>query len=210
MLIPIANAAASIGPLYAWRNVSGRCYSPPGSSWSMTHGPFFKMGYAGGEKWMTGHMYVFNNTIFQPKGEGASGLGGSSRIIKHCITRNNLLHVRSTDSHSISTGKNVDNDFDYDLLSARYPDGQEEHGLTGQPTYESGAGFDVENKRGNFKLTPSSPGYDRGVVIPNFCDVFTGKAPDIGAHEAGTAPMRFGVKARFTPPDNRQKEANTE
>jgi len=65
VLIPIANAAASIGPLYAWRNVSGRCYSPHDSSWDMTHGPFFKMGYAGGEKWMTGHMYIFNNTIFQ-------------------------------------------------------------------------------------------------------------------------------------------------
>jgi hypothetical protein len=38
VLIPIANAAVSIGPLYAWRNVSGRCYSPPGSSWDMTFG----------------------------------------------------------------------------------------------------------------------------------------------------------------------------
>jgi len=199
VLIPIANAAASIGPLYAWRNVSGRSYSPPGSSWDMTHGPFFKMGYAGGEKWMTGHMYVFNNTIFQPNEEGASGLGGSSRIIKHCVTRNNILHVRNAGSHSISTGKNVDNDFDYDLLSARYPDGQEKHGLSGKPTYAPGAGFDFETKQGNFQLAPTSPGYDRGAVIPNFCDVFTGKAPDMGAHEAGTAPMTFGVKAQFVP-----------
>lgn len=200
VLIPIANAAASIGPLYAWRNVTGRCYSPPGSSWSMTHGPAFKMGFAGGEQWMTGHMYLFHNTILQPSDEGAGGLGGSSRIIKHCVTRNNVLHVRTSDSHSISTGKSVDNDFDYDLLSARYPDGQEAHGIRGRPRYAEGAGLDLETKTGSFQLAPESPGYDDGVVIPNFSDVFTGAAPDMGAHEAGTAPLEFGVKARFVPP----------
>ena len=200
VLIPIANAATSIGPLYAWRNISGRCYSPPGSSWDMTHGPFCKMGFAGGEQWMTGHMYFFNNTIFQTGDQGAGALGGSSRLIKHCTTRNNILHVRSTDSHSISTGKRVDNDFDHDLLSARYPDGQEEHGLIGTPTYASGAGFNSETKQGNFQLTRASPGHDQGVVIPNFCEVFTGKAPDMGAHEAATGPMTFGVRARFLPP----------
>ena len=62
------------------------------------------MGYAGGEKWMTGHMYLFNNTIFQINDEGASGLGGSSRLIKHCVTRNNVLNVRRSDSYSISNG----------------------------------------------------------------------------------------------------------
>jgi hypothetical protein len=209
VLIPIANAATSIGPLYAWRNVSGRCYSPPGSSWGMTHGPFFKMGYADGEKWMTGHMYLFNNTIFQANNEGASGLGGSSRVIKHCVTRNNVLHVRRSDSHSISTGKNVNNDFDYDLLSARHPSGQEQHGLSSNPTYTPGAGFNLETKLGNFQLAPQSPGYDQAVVIPNFCDIFTGDAPDMGAHEAGTVPMTFGVKARFVPPGTKLKETNS-
>jgi hypothetical protein len=67
---------------------------------------------------MTGHMYVFNNTLFQVKNQGPNGLGGESRAIKHCVSRNNLLQARSTDTHSISTDKrNVDNDFDYDLLS---------------------------------------------------------------------------------------------
>jgi len=200
VMIPIANAAASIGPLYAWRNVSGRSFSPPGSTWNMTHGPFFKMGYAGGEQWMTGHMYIFNNTIFQPNGEGASGLGGSSRVIKHCVARNNIFHVRPSDSRSISTGPSVDNDFDHDLLSARHPDGQEGHGVLGEPKYAPGAGFDRESKTGCFQLAPGSPGYDEGVVIPNFCDVFDGKGPDMGAHEAGTSPMGVGVKARFIPP----------
>src|SRR5205814_8317727 len=67
----VANAATSIGPFYVWRNVSGRSYTPPGSSYDLTHGYFMKMGYADSENWMTGHMYVFNNTILQPSDEGS-------------------------------------------------------------------------------------------------------------------------------------------
>ena len=60
--------------------------------------------------------------------------------------------------------------------------------------------FSFETKTGNFQLAPDSPGFDKGVVIPNFADAFTGSAPDIGAHEAGTPPMTFGVEAEFAPP----------
>jgi hypothetical protein len=155
---------------------------------------------------MTGHMYLFNNTILQPRGEGAGGLGGSSRIIKHCVTRNNILHVRDTDSASISTGKSVDNDFDHDLLSARYPDGQEKNGIRGTPKYASDRGFDRETRTGSFQLAPGSRGLDEGVVIPNFCDVFTARGADMGAHEAGTGPMEFGVEARFVPPEPKPLE----
>src|SRR5205807_5732098 len=149
----------------------------------MTHGNFMKMGFAGSEKWMTGHMYVFNNTVFQPKDEGANGLGGDSRVIKHCVTRNNIFQARSGDTHSISTEKksSADNDFDYDLLSGRYPDDQEKHGIKGAPVYVQGAGFSFETKTGNFQLKPDSPGARKGEVIPNFCDTSNG-APDMGAH----------------------------
>ena len=200
-MMTIADARCSIGPLYVWRNVSGRSYSPPGSEWNMTHGNFLKMGFAVGEQWMTGHMYIFNNTVFQPKDEGASGLGGDSRIIKHCVSRNNILHVRPGDTHSISTSqKSADNDFDYDLLSAtRYPADQEKHGIRGTPRYVQGAGFSFETKTGNFQLAADSPGIGKGEMIPNFCDVRNGAA-DMGAHAAGTAPMVFGVKAEFVPP----------
>jgi len=197
----IGNAATSIGPLYVWRNVSGRSYTPPGSAWNLTHGCFLKMGYPASEKLMTGHTYVFNNTIFQPKGEGANGLGGGSKVIKHCVSRNNILHVRKEDTRSISTSRRSrDNDFDYDLVSARFPKGHEKHGIRGKPRYVPGAGFSFAKKTGIFQLVPGSPGYDAGVVIPNFCEVFTGRAPDMGAHEAGTPPMVFGVKAVFVSP----------
>lgn len=200
VLIPVANAAVSIGPLYVWRNISGPSYSPAGSSWNMTHGPLMKMGYANGEMWMTGHMYVFNNTIFQNNDNGAAGLGGSGRIIKHCTTRNNILHVRQDDRYGIAVSRNhEDNDFDYDLLSAAFPAGQEKHGLRGIPRYAPGAGFDSETRSGTFQLAPGSKGVDAGTVIPNFCEPVDGHHLDLGAHERGTGPMQFGVKSLFTP-----------
>ncbi len=200
VLIPIANAAVSIGPFYVWRNVSGRSYSPPGSSWDMTHGPFIKMGFADGEKWMTGAMYFFNNTIFQKDNEGATGLGGGGRIIKHCTSRNNILHVRREDKYSIAVSKSHEgNDFDYDLVSAAYPPNQEQHGLKGMPQYVSGAGFDTGSKLGMFQLAPRSLGVDAGVAIPNFCEIMNGDHPDLGAHESGTEEMQFGVNAQFVP-----------
>ncbi len=200
-MMTMANAATSIGPLYVWRNVAGRSYSKPGSSWNLTHGGFMKMGFADSEDWMTGHMYIFNNTLLQPNDEGPNGLGTESRIIKHCVSRNNIYHVRSKDTHSISTDKrSADNDFDNDLLSAgRYPTDQEKHGIKGKPLYVPGAGFSFETKAGDFQLADNSPGRGKGEVIPNFCDAING-APDMGAQQAGTPPMVFGVKAQFIPP----------
>ena len=198
VLIPIANAAVSIGPLYIWRNVSGRSYSPPASGWN--NGPFVKMGHAGGEQWMTGHMYIFNNTNFQKANDGASGLGGNKRYIKHCTTRNNIFHVREGEENSIAIrDKHEDNDFDYDLTSANFPEGHEKNGLRGIPQYLQGAGFDFKTKSGLFQLIPKSKGSEAAIIIPNFCESIKGKNPDIGAHESGAPRIQYGVKAQFNP-----------
>ncbi len=150
---------------------------------------------------MTGHMYIFNNTVFQKENSGEDGLGGSGRIIKHCSTRNNILHVREGAPLGIALNKHhEDDDFDHDLISAGFPDGHEKHGIQGKPDYVEGAGFDRGGRRADFQLAPGSPGVGAGPVIPNFCERADGKLPDIGAHESGTEEMRFGVKARFNPP----------
>ncbi|MCL2639594.1 MAG: right-handed parallel beta-helix repeat-containing protein [Phycisphaerales bacterium] len=201
----IANAATSVGPLYIWQNVSGRSDWKPehlsnGPS-NQGHGPFMKMGFACDENFMTGHMYIFNNTVFQAKDDGHDALGGSSRIIKHCTTRNNIFHTRSKDTHSISTERRgTDNDFDHDLISARVPRGAEPNGIRGTPTYVKDAGFNFETKTGTFHLAPDSLGYRKGVVIPNFIESNNGKSPDMGAHQSGTPAMVVGVKANFVPP----------
>jgi len=192
-MMMIGNAATSIGPLYIWRNVCARSQWQPGAS----GGYFLKMGFAGGEHWMTGHQYIFHNTLFRSDDWLPTGGLGGNRIVKHTISRNNILHVRTPQNRCASEAKqNVDNDFDYDLYNGRVPQGQETHGVRGEPVYTTGAGFDPATKTGRFQLAPSSPGAGAGQPIPNFSDSSTGPAPDIGAHQRGAPPMRYGVDAR--------------
>jgi hypothetical protein len=112
------------------------------------------------------------------------------------VTRNNILHIWKAWWSSIDDGGGSGNDFDYDLFNGNvlaYP-GAEPFGLVGTPIYAEGNGW-VSGAGGMYQLAPFSPGYDRGVRLPNFNDDYVGAAPDIGAHEAGSAPMRFGVSA---------------
>lgn len=192
-MMGIGNAATSIGPLYIWKNVSARSQWQPETS----GGNFLKMGYAGSEDWMTGHMYVFHNTMFRADEYLATGGLGGDRLLKHVVSRNNILHVRSPRDRSVSNNRaNVDVSTDYDLYNGRIPAGAEPHGVRGEPVYEAGAGLDGATKTGRFQLAPDSPGVAAGEAIPNFSDGFSGKAPDIGAHPRGAPPMRFGVQAR--------------
>ena len=188
----IGNAPASIGPLYIWRNVVTRSQSQPGAGGMH----FLKMGYADGEQWMTGQMYIFHNTLFRSDEWLPTGGLGGNRIVKHTMSRNNILQVRAAKDYSASENKqNSDNDFDYDLYSGRIPSGQERHGQRGEPAYATHSGFDPATLIGRFQLASESPGAGGGEVIPNFSDGYTGSAPDIGAHQRGAPPMRFGVVA---------------
>ncbi len=188
----IGNAATSIGPLYVWRNVCAR------SQWKPDHhgGYFLKMGFAGGEQWMTGHQYIFHNTLFRSDDWLPTGGLGGNRIVKHTVSRNNILHVHAPDNRSASEARqNVDNDFDYDLFNGRVPPGQETHGLHGAPVYAPGAGFDSATNTGRFQLAPSSPGAGAGLAISNFSPGCDGRAPDMGAHQRGAPPRRYGIAA---------------
>ena len=107
-----------------------------------------------------------------------------------------LVEDTFSESRSISENeKNVDNDYDYDLYSGQIPRDQEEHGIHGEPVYATGAGFDPATNTGRFQLDPTSPGAGAGQPIPNFSDGYTGSAPDVGAHQRGVPPMRYGVEA---------------
>jgi hypothetical protein len=192
-LMHVGNAPASIGPLYIWRNVGVRTQSQPGAGGYH----FLKMGYAGSEDWMTGHMYILHNTLFRADEWLPTGGLGGSRIVKHTVSRNNILQVRSPQCWSASdNARNTDNDFDYDLFNGRVPKGQESHGVRGEPIYATGAGFDPDTKTGRFQLSPASPGAGVGQPIPNFSEGYEGKALDIGAHQRGAPPMQYGVRAR--------------
>ncbi|MBI5690033.1 MAG: right-handed parallel beta-helix repeat-containing protein [Verrucomicrobia bacterium] len=191
-MMGIANAATSIGPLYLFRNIVGRTQTKPDTP----GGNFIKMGYAGSEDWMTGTQYIFHNTVFREGDWLPNGGFGGTRIVKHTVSRNNILQVRSPQGHSHSNHKaNVDNSYDYDLFNGQVPAGTEAHGIRGEPIYEPGAGFDPATKTGRFQLAGGSPGVAAGEYLPNFSGVPPGTRPDIGAHPRGAAPMRFGLQA---------------
>jgi len=168
----IGNAACSIGPLYVWGNVVD-CVQRDRDAVGAN---FLKMGFADGERWITGHQYIFHNTIFHhERWDPRGGLGGN-RIVKHVVSRNNILQVRSPRDFSASANaRNIDNDFDYDLYNGRVPENQEMHGVRGQPKYVSGAGFDSATSTGRFALAPDSPGVGAAVPIPNFTDGTRGR-----------------------------------
>jgi hypothetical protein len=154
-----------------------------------------------------GRRYVFHNTLLQappPAGslyESGAGfaLGGTWNLpLTNTVSRNNIYHIRKPWLAAIDDGPGIDatNDLDYDLVNGSvlaYP-GAEANGIVGTPVYAAGHGWSSESA-GLYQLAPASPGYDGGVRLPNFNDGFTGAAPDIGAHEAGRAPMRFGAAA---------------
>jgi len=192
-MMGIGNAATSIGPLYIWRNVFAHCQQRPDAG----GGNFLKMGFAGGEEWMTGHMYVFHNTLYRADEWLPTGGLGGDRIVKHVVSRNNILHVRGARDHSVSNNRaNVDNSFDHDLYSGRIPAGVESHGVSGEPIYAEGSGFDPATKTGKFRLAANSPGVAAGEAIPNFSDGFVGTAPDVGAHFRGEEQILYGVRAK--------------
>jgi len=199
--VKIAIASTSVGPIYIWRNVAGTSrYSQFGTSDEDDHGPFLKAG--GKNQYNGGKIFVFHNTLLQPapppglhKGLGCNiGLSSYGGEVLNMTSRNNILQVALDSSRSIGIGNrstSPTNDSDYDLYNGQIQafGDQEVHGIKGKPTY------DPANGPGQFWLARSSPGYDAGLRIPNFNDGFTGNAPDMGAHEAGTRAMEFGVDA---------------
>ncbi|HEY3145709.1 MAG TPA: hypothetical protein VGJ75_05130 [Dongiaceae bacterium] len=202
VMIPIALAPASDGPIYIWRNISNISRSGPGK----THGASFiksrltsnaiKTGDSGGR------VYLFNNTALTPR-NSTSTTGFLAEFDKanrlgNYRTLNNIMSVDNPrKDYSIRVKYGTGNIFDFDLLSGRtaFPDRQEAHGARAMPKFTHGFGLDENTKVGSFALAPSSAGYDQGRIIPNFADSFVGKAPDMGAQEAGMPPMEFGVNA---------------
>jgi len=191
-LVGVACASTSLGPLYVWRNVTAVSRIAPGR----TSGGFLKTS----DRTAGGRIYVFHNTILQPRSPSDPGktLGATTGLgwggpMNNVTSRNNVFNV----TRQVFSDRAQDplGDYDYDLYTGRIAaaEGQEQHGIRGEPVHVPGHG--LHGDKATFALSPESPGFDAGVAIPNFNDGFTNKQPDMGAHEAGTAPMKFGMEA---------------
>lgn len=210
----IANAATATGPLYVWRNVSHRMagmHHAQGDRDADQRGPFIKAGSRHPTA-VGGRAYYFQNTVLQPPGR-VYPLGAGSSISKtggtlyNFVSRNNIWHVHK-EAHLrgglrfSSIRADADRgpvDADFDLYTGRLVNAgrrAERHGWgpgpAGRPVYaSSGSSYpDLAARPGDFTLSPASPGYGAAEPIPNFNDRYP--RPDVGAHQSGTPPMRFG------------------
>jgi len=199
-MIGVATTATQVGPVYIFRNVHNRSrQSSTVDVAADTGGPFGKS--ATKSTAGNGRRYVFHNTTLQAVSAGASlgvgnGLNGpEDGGITNTVTRNNIWHAKPTRA-SITQAASATNNFDYDLNSGKVSayTGAQPNGISGTPIYASGHGWSSESG-GQYQLAPSSPGFDKGVRLPNFNDAYTGTAPDMGAAEAGRPAMRFGINA---------------
>jgi hypothetical protein len=201
----VATRSTVVGPIYIWRNVFGNSRKDPLVDYdSDKRGNFHKVGSV--DTWGDWGVFDLHNTCLQQDSAGPSltvgaGQGLEGRMF-NTTTRNNILHVyRDAEQSIYITADGLPDycSFDYDLYNgilARVSTSEHElRGIVGVPTYTADVGFDEETLRGIFTLASSSPGYDAGEIIPNFSDGYTGAAPDMGAHEAGTPPMEFGPNA---------------
>ncbi|HSF14765.1 MAG TPA: hypothetical protein VLK65_04365 [Vicinamibacteria bacterium] len=203
----VATRPTSVGPIYIWRNVLGSSrMCPQASPDEDVRGEFHKAGQGSCSDCSDLGVFVFHNTVLQPAESGLrypiGANGGAVGRMVNTTTRNNIFQVAMPDSgYSIKGGHSPSgsrNDYDYDLYNGQFrnlANEHEMHGISGTPVYNPVVTLDPVQGRGIFVLDPLSPGYDSGVRLPNFNDEFTGQAPDMGAHEAGTPPMEFGIHA---------------
>ena len=196
----VATTVAHVGPVYIWRNVYNRSRTrseqPPDQD---DRNGFAKSGTT--SEWGGGRRYVFHNTLLQatasgnewPLGAGGGIYGtGKNQPVTNTVSRNNIFQIWKPHWNAIGD-PGSGNDFAYDLYNSN-PGATIRNGFKGVAVYAKGNGWKSESG-GQYQLSPDSPGFDKGERIPNFNDSFTGAGPDVGAHEAGTPPMRFGVKA---------------
>ena len=195
----IASTPTAFGPIYMFRNVYNRGRILEKSPLDQDDRQvMFKAGaYAA---FGDGRRYIFHNTMLQATQAGVVyGLGasggisgtGAGKLLNNTVSRNNIFHNWRTWTAYYDVG--VGNDFANDMYngSAGAP---VVGGITATPVYAPGHGWTSE-ANGLYQLAPGSPGFDKGMRIANFNDAHAGAAPDVGAHEASSGAMKFGIAA---------------
>jgi hypothetical protein len=184
-------AAVSLGPTYAWRNVQDVSRGHSTATWGQA---MFKMGgkTSGDRYYGDGRVYLFHNTVLKPLSGPQTRKplqAADGRVLRNAVTRNNIFQTgaasgtESIDDVSRSTRNSFEHDLYNGLLKAA--PGAEARGVKGTPVHVRGWGMDHGARSGLFSLASGSPGLDKGVPVPGFTGRVAGRAPDMGAHEAG-------------------------
>jgi hypothetical protein len=198
--VGVATTVTSRGPVYIFRNVWNRSqfYEALGLD-ADERQPFFKSGSSAALG--DGRRYVLHNTMLQAVQAGLAytlgggyGMGGTGaeEPVNNSVSINNIYHLWKPNSAFYQTG--AGNRYARDMYSGRAGDAPIVNGINAAPVYASGHGWQSE-AGGLYQLAAGTPGHDEGERIPGFNDGFAGAAPDVGAHEGGSAPMAFGIAA---------------
>jgi hypothetical protein len=118
---------------------------------------------------------------------------GSTQLIQNTISKNNIYHLWKPGKTAFYQSANSSSSQN-DMFNGTIGDMSQTGGINATPVYAPGNGWTSESG-GLYALAAGTPGYDQGARIANFNDAFAGAAPDVGAHEGGTAAMGFGVGA---------------
>ncbi len=175
----VSTAPNMAGPSYIYRNLLVLGDSRGKANFS------FKTGGARFEN--QGRSYFFNNTAISNNAglsTGHMGMGASP------ITSRNNAHVANTMNILGEIEGNYDLDYNIAAEGA-YPSGNpkiQAHGIAAVPDFKDPA-------KGDYRMKDGGSWEDAGAAIPGVSDVFSGKAPDIGAFESNHGedfPVRRG------------------
>ena len=155
-MMMIGNAAIPSGRSTSGATCAARSQSQPDAG----GGNFLKMGFADGEQWMTGHMYIFHNTIF--RSDEWLPTGGARRQPHRQAHRLPQQHpprpLAAEPQPQQQQGRTSTTITTTTSSTAGSCDGQEAHGVRGEPIYAAGAGLDPATKTGQL---PAGPGQSR-------------------------------------------------
>jgi hypothetical protein len=176
----IATNTTHVGPIYIWRNVA------VGAGVGDKRSPaFFKTGDRGG--YGGGRRFFFHNTVVTP--HVGRAIDDVNVVVNGCYARNNIwqMHPKSTAAYTV---EGPDNSLDYNMSNksgwGKCPAGSEKNGiLNASPIFKLG-------KDGDYQLAADSPGKGKAQALPNFNRC---AGADLGAHEEGEPPMKFGLAA---------------
>lgn len=184
------------GPIYVFKNIVNQSRTSHTANYGQGYVKYRSKSFGGGK------LYLFNNTSLKPaSGSAVSGFlneySQDEKLINVYSRNNAIYNSEPTKKHFVETTYGVNTSFDYDLYNGllKTVTPSEANGVKGVAIYETGYGLNPLTKKGNFRQTNMSPGFDRGQIIANFNDKFDGPAPDMGAHEANSPDMEFGVDA---------------
>lgn len=156
--------------------------------------------------------FTYHNNIFYARGRVYNGdLYNSGQYHRYDVFDHNLMYsTRQTDptyayKWVCAHGDPLNNTRYADLASFRAATGQESHGVWGDPLLDTTllAGYPVNSKLQDLRITAGSPAIDQGTPIAGINDSYFGSAPDIGAYEHGGAGVEAGPDEIGPTPDLR-------